>query len=92
MSNKFCQYNTLSEMNSSQSASKMRASGIQAPVPAGTPSMALQVIPVYGGIGYEALTHDGRINYGGYFSIGSAYPNFKNNCTKFTKRLCADNS
>jgi len=86
----FCVYNTLSNYNTAESASKMQSSGINPPIPAGTPSSKIQVVPVYGGIGYESLTHDGRINYGGHFNITNAYPNYKNNCTKFVKRLCAD--
>ncbi len=85
-----CSYTTLSDYNSSESASKMSQSGISPPVPAGTPSMRVQLIPVYGGLSYEALNHDGRCGCGGHFTIENAYPNYGNNCTKFTQRLCAD--
>jgi len=93
MSNKYsCVYTTLSEYNSSQSAANMTQSGIQDSMTAGTPSMRLQVVPVYGGPSYEALTHDGKCTCGGHFTISNAYPDYSsNNCTKFTKRLCADN-
>jgi hypothetical protein len=84
-------YNTLGNYNSSESSDKMLYSGIHPPVPAGTPSMRVQVIPVYNMPGYEALTHNGRCTSGGHFNISSAYPNFANNCTRFTQRLCADN-
>lgn len=88
-----CVYNTLGNYNSSESASKMKHHrGIHAPVPAGTPSMRTQVIPVYSGLGYDALTHGDRCECGGHHTIQNAYPEFaKNNCTKFTRRLCADN-
>lgn len=92
MSNKYsCVYTTLSDYNSSQSAANMTQSGIQQAMTAGTPSMRLQVVPVYGGPSYEALTHDGKCTCGGHFTIQNAYPDYGNNCTKFTKRLCADN-
>ena len=86
-----CVYNTLGNYNSSESASKMKYRGIQAPVPAGTPSMRTQVVPVYNGLGYDALTHGDRCECGGHHTIQNAYPEFaNNNCTKFTRRLCAD--
>lgn len=85
-----CAYNTLDNYNSAQSSSQMRDSGIHPPVPAGTPSMKVQVVPQYGMIGYEALTHDGRCDCGGHFTITNAYPAYGNNCTKFTQRLCSD--
>lgn len=92
MSNKYsCVYSNLEDYNSSQSASKMSQTGIRAPMVAGTPSMRVQIIPVYGGMSYEALTHDGRCTCGGHFSIQNAYPNYGNNCTKFGPRACADN-
>jgi hypothetical protein len=51
--------------------------------------MRIQTVPVWGGPSYEALTHEGRCNCGGHFTISDAYPNYGNNCTKFTKRLCS---
>ena len=84
-----CVYNTLSNYNSSETAEKMRSSGIHPPVPVGTPSMATQLIPVYNMIGYEALTHDGRCTCGGHFNIVNAYPDYNKNCTKFVKRSCS---
>jgi hypothetical protein len=50
--------------------------------------MAVQVIPVFGMPGYEALTHGGRINGNGHFTITAAYPNYASNCTRFSQRLC----
>ena len=84
-----CLYTTLADYNSSQSAQNMTQSGIKVPEAAGTPSMRIQTVPVWGGPSYEALTHEGRCNCGGHFTISDAYPNYGNNCTKFTKRLCS---
>jgi hypothetical protein len=92
--NKFaCVYNTLDHYNSSETSSKMRGMGIQAPVPAGTPSMKTQVVPVYSGLGYETLTHGGKCECGGHHNIVNAYPYYKNNqCNmQYVRRLCADN-
>lgn len=88
-----CAYSTLDTMNASQSASNMTQSGgIQQAMAAGAPSMRLQTVPVYGGLSYEALTHDGRCSCGGHFTITDAYPDYGNNCTKFTRRLCSGES
>ena len=94
MSSKYsCVYSTLDTMNASESASGMTQSGgIQQSMAAGTPSMRLQTVPVYGGLSYEALTHDGRCTCGGHFTIMNAYPDYGNNCTKFTRRLCSGDS
>ena len=50
--------------------------------------MAIQVVPVFGMPGYEALTHGVRGNGEGHFNITAAYPNYNSNCTAFAKRLC----
>jgi hypothetical protein len=93
MSNKYsCVYSSLDNMNASESAAGMTQSGIQQSMSAGTPSMRLQTVPVYGGLSYEALTHDGRCTCGGHFTIANAYPDYGNNCTKFTRRLCSGDS
>jgi hypothetical protein len=83
-----CSYNTLGAYNSMMQQQAMMR-GIHPPVPAGTPNMAVQVVPVYGMPGYETLTHGDQCGCGDYFSIGAAYPDFGNNCTKFTQRLCS---
>ena len=62
---------------------------IHPPLPNGTPSMAIQVVPVYGMPGYEALTHDNQMNGSGYFSIGAAYPSYPSSCDRFVQRPCA---
>ena len=82
----FSEYNTLGNYNSYGTPA---GRGIHPPVPAGTPSMAIQVIPVYGAPGYETLSHDNRLSAGGHFTIQNAYPNYANNCDKFAQRLCA---
>jgi hypothetical protein len=93
MSNKYsCVYSTLDTMNSSQSANNMTQSGIQQSVASGTPSMRLQTVPVYGGLSYETLTNNGNCGCGGHFTIANAYPNYGNNCTQFTRRLCSGDS
>lgn len=92
MSKYSCVYSTLDTMNASQSAANMSQSGIQQAAASGTPSMRLQTVPVYGGLSYEALTHDGKCTCGGHFTISNAYPDYGNNCTKFTRRLCSGDS
>lgn len=63
--------------------------GAMAPVPSGTPSMAVQVVPTFGSPSYNTLQHGQKYpSCSGYFSISSAYSSFPNNCTRFTSRLC----
>ena len=48
----------------------------------------VQVVPMYGGIGYDALTHGTDCN-GGYFNITSAYGAGAATCsTSYAQRLC----
>ena len=79
-----CNYATLAGYHQGYMA------GAVAPVAAGVPSMAFAVVPTHGGSpAYSALQHGaGGYTCGGYFPITKAYPNFPNNCTKFTTRLC----
>jgi hypothetical protein len=47
------------------------------------------IVPEYGAIGYNALTHGDAPTCGGYFDITSAYGKTANNCnTKYMNRLC----
>ena len=79
-----CAYANLGHYNQGMGA------GPVAPVPAGVPSMAYQVVPVYGSMGYDSLTHGKKVpGCSQYFGIGKAYPQYPNNCTKFTRRLCS---
>lgn len=80
------EYSTLGNYNSFDDP---QARGIHPPVPAGTPSMAIQVVPVFGMPGYEALTHGDLLNGSGFFTISSAYPSFPGSCDRFARRLCA---
>ena len=78
-----CSYATLCAYNQGYGA------GAMAPVPVGTPSMAVQVVPTFNGLpGYNTLTHNKPYGCGGYFNIQDAYPNFPSNCSKYTQRLC----
>lgn len=80
-----CTYASLGNYNEGMGA------GPVAPVPAGVPSMKYQVVPVYGGMGYDSLTHGAKVpSCTGHFSLGKAYPQYPNNCTKFTTRLCGN--
>jgi hypothetical protein len=79
-----CTYASLGHYNQGM------GSGPIAPVPAGVPSMKYQVVPVYGSMGYNALTHGTKVpGCTQYFNIGTAYPSYPNGCTKFTSRLCS---
>ncbi len=50
----------------------------------------IQAIPVWGSMGYDALTHGG-IDYrcGGYYTIEGAYPDYSNACGSYVQRACA---
>ena len=55
-------------------------------------NMGTTIVPVWGSMGYEALTHDnaelGRC--GGYYTIKAAYPDYsKGSCGRYAKRACA---
>jgi hypothetical protein len=57
------------------------------PVPATVPSMTVQVVPSFGGVGYaNEFPYSGT----GYYSLGNAYPAFPNNCMAFTNRACGN--
>ena len=57
------------------------------PVPATVPSMNVQLVPSFGGVGYaNEFPYSGT----GYFSLGNAYPSFPNNCMAFTNRACGN--
>lgn len=80
-----CAYASLGAYNQGMGAGPM------APVPAGTPSMTYQVVPVYGSFGYSSLTHGQKVpGCTQYFSIKNAYPSYPNGCTQFTTRLCGN--
>lgn len=85
MSSKYsCQYSTLADYNGPESAQQQQSSGF--------PNMRVQTIPVWGGIGYEALTHDGRCSCGGHFQLVDAYYDAAaNNCPKYAQRACDEN-
>lgn len=73
-------YATLANYNDIQAAAPM------APVPSGTPSMAMTVVPTFGAPGYDTLMHGMKVpTSGSYFQIQNAYPQ---KCTGFTSRLC----
>lgn len=74
-----CFYATLSNYNTSVSAKNQTLGE------AGTPNQSIQVLPVYGAPSYEALTHEGKCNCGGHFTISDAYPQV---CTPFSKVNC----
>ena len=78
-----CNYASLGSYNQGYGA------GVMAPVPAGVPSMAVQIVPTYSAPGYNALTHGQQVpGCGGHFTISNAYPSYANNCTRYTTRLC----
>ena len=86
MSSENPMYQTLGSYNSFNTKS---LNTIHPPVPNGTPSMQIQVVPIFSMPGYEALTHDNSMNGSGYFTINSAYPNFPRSCDRFAQRACA---
>jgi hypothetical protein len=78
-----CSYASLAQYNQGYGAAAM------APVPATTPSMATTIVPTFGAPGYDTLQHGANVpGCGGYFNIKMAYPQYDNNCTAFTSRMC----
>lgn len=81
---KSCTYASLCRYNN--------GAGVAGPAPASTvPSMAIQVVPQYGGPSYGTLKHDGAdSSCNGYFTIKGAYPHSDNGCALYTTRACSD--
>jgi len=52
-------------------------------------SQKFQAVPVWGSMGYEALTHGENFRCGGYFTIEGAYPDYSSKCGKMMRRACA---
>ena len=74
-----CAYSTLQSYN--------QGAGVMAPMPAGVPSMKTQIVPVYGGMGYDSLNNGKMPSCNGHFTISNAYA-YPSGCTKYTTRLC----
>jgi len=53
------------------------------------PSQRVQLIPVWGSQGYDALTHGQEYRCGGYYTIQGAYPQYNKMCGSLAKRACA---
>ena len=49
----------------------------------------IQAIPVWGSMGYDALTHGQDYRCGGYYTIEGAYPDYSNACGSYVQRACA---
>ena len=80
-----CSYVSLSNYNGVQ----RNARSVGMPhVPASTVS-GFYVVPQYGTIGYNALTHGDSPSCAGYFDITNAYGKGAENCsTEFKQRMC----
>ncbi len=78
---KSCQYNTLGCYYSNNSTMPVLRPG--------TVSGAM-VVPSYGAIGYNALTHGSVPSCGGHFNITNAYGQNSDACnTQYSTRLCS---
>ena len=54
-----------------------------------TTTQGAMVVPMYGNIGYDALTHGSNPSYGGHFNISNAYGAGAGSCsTSYSTRLC----
>jgi len=79
---KGCSYVSLGTYNQ-----QMYGRGFGAPIPSTTKSF---IVPSFGMAGYGNLQHGclaGTCT--GYYSMKGAYPDYQNNCCKFTSRLCS---
>jgi hypothetical protein len=63
--------------------------GLRPPVPATTVT-GKYIVPIYGTLGYNALTHGDQPSCVGYFNINQAYGGLRGgNCnTEYAYRLC----
>ena len=78
-----CSYATLNHYNSHSS--------MAVPVPDRTRGVSgSYVVPNYGGLGYNALTHGQKVGTcSGFFNITNAYGKNANNCnTQYVRTLC----
>ena len=65
--------------------------GITVPVPATTVGFETVLIPRNKSAGYNSLRScivKQQNNGSGYLNINDSYPNYSNNCNRFTSRLC----
>lgn len=77
--NSGCSYQTLCSYNSNSA---------MAPVAQSQP-VGFQVVPAYGAISNDALTHGGASSCNGYFTIGGAYGKNANKCNQqYVNRAC----
>ena len=80
VSSSACSYNTL--------GSYYGCNASMAPLRQGTAKNVF-VVPQYGAIGYDALTHGVQGGCANYFNIQQAYGKNAGNCkTKYSTRLC----
>lgn len=79
-----CSYNTLDTYSGGKYTPR-------APIPAGTPDMGVQIVPVYQPMSYDTLSNGGKTTCGGYYTIVDGYSSYDQNCTKFVKRVCSSN-
>lgn len=78
-----CSYASLSNYNG------YSRRGIGRPQVIPTTVVGSNIVPNYGTIGYNALTHGSSPSCAGYFDIQSAYGKTANKCnTQYVNRLC----
>lgn len=87
-------YSTLATYTSSYSPSSSNLSALGVPV-AATQTLANNniLLPVYGSMGYNSLTHGGKGSCGVYFNRTAAYPGMdaQGNCkTSYMARVCSN--
>ena len=93
---KSCGYTTLGNYNGGGGCGggASNCGGPSAPIPAAAATNGnLVLVPAFGGISYNTLTHnitDPRMkSCSGYFGVQSAYPNALNNCVQMEQRRCS---
>lgn len=82
-----CNYADLATYNAMPNSGEAM-SGLRVPI---TTAVGYTIVPAYGRISYDSLTHGkSQPSCSGFFTISSAYGAGANNCqTQYVKRLCA---
>lgn len=69
--------------------------GVMAPVPASAPCQSRVIVPSWGGMDYDTLSHGAGPSGGcsggkGYFGMAQAYPRAGgcSSCTSYTSKVC----
>ena len=84
-----CSYASLQNYNGINGSGNYGKGNVGQPIVPPTTVLGTYIVPNFGGISYDALTHGSAPGCAGYFNIVGAYGKDAANCnTQFSQRLC----